>query len=269
MMNLLDRSGTEPLHVQLKRALLAEIREQRLRPGDRLATELEIEARYGVSRATVREAISGLISAGLVQRIQGKGTFLTSPGVSHVPRLTSFTQNMLSQGHVPSLRMLDSARVEAPLSVPLVRDEDGFGGMCRFLRRLLLADARPIGVSNTWIPLSVLGGDDSPLETLGGRSLYAALQEAPISLQLHKGFEDIQAEASDSETARLLDCAVGDALLVAERSAYLADGRMAEFTRMKFVGSRYVYRVNLTPEPIASSIRTHAYTNTSPLPSTS
>jgi GntR family transcriptional regulator len=243
----LDRSATEPLHVQLKRALLAEIRERQLRPGDRLPSEPEIENRYRVSRTTIRQTLNALALDGVVHRIQGKGTFLRAPGVSHVPRLTSFTVNMLSQGHVPSRLMLTSTRVDGPLSPKLASTDDGFGGRCRYLRRLMLADGRPIGLQETWLPLAVLGGRDEVLESdrLAEQSLYAVLSAEPINLELKRGVELVYAGLADADSAELLECLSGDALLIAERSSYLHDDTIAEFTRMRFVGSRYVYRVEL------------------------
>src|SRR4030095_6914518 len=58
-----------------------EIRQGKLRPGDRLPTEAEVVRRYGVSRTVVREALSQLQAAGLVETRHGVGTF-----VSHARR---------------------------------------------------------------------------------------------------------------------------------------------------------------------------------------
>jgi GntR family transcriptional regulator len=244
----LDRDATEPLHVQLKRALLAEIRERRLRAGDRFLSEPEIENRYQVSRTTIRQALGALASDGVVHRIRGKGTFLRSPEVSHVPRLASFTDDMLSQGHVPSRLMLASNRVDGPLSPKLASADDEFGGRCRYLRRLMLADGRPIGIQETWLPLAALGGRDEVLtsDRLADQSLYAVLAADPINLELERGVEQVYAGRADSQAAELLYCAAGDALLIAERTSYLHDDTIAEFTRTKFVGNRYVYWVDPT-----------------------
>lgn len=68
------------LATELVGALSDQIRSQRLRPGDKLPTELKIMEEFGVSRTVVREAISGLQSAGLVETKHGIGTFvLDSP----------------------------------------------------------------------------------------------------------------------------------------------------------------------------------------------
>jgi GntR family transcriptional repressor for pyruvate dehydrogenase complex len=54
----------------------ARIRQAALKPGDRLPTESAIMAQYGVSRSVVREAISHLQAAGLVETRHGIGTFV-------------------------------------------------------------------------------------------------------------------------------------------------------------------------------------------------
>jgi GntR family transcriptional repressor for pyruvate dehydrogenase complex len=63
------------------------IRDQALRPGDRLPTEAEIVQAYGVSRTVVREALSKLQAAGLVETHHGIGTFVLQPKASSMFRL--------------------------------------------------------------------------------------------------------------------------------------------------------------------------------------
>ena len=57
-------------------SMTARIGKRGLRPGDKLPTESEIMAAYGVSRTVVREAISQLQAGGLVETRQGVGTFV-------------------------------------------------------------------------------------------------------------------------------------------------------------------------------------------------
>ncbi|GBD09675.1 putative HTH-type transcriptional regulator YurK [Candidatus Thermoflexus japonica] len=72
----LDPASGIPIHEQLKEILRAEILEGHLRPGDRLPTEAELCARYGVSRAPVRQALEDLAREGLIVRQRGRGTFV-------------------------------------------------------------------------------------------------------------------------------------------------------------------------------------------------
>jgi DNA-binding FadR family transcriptional regulator len=59
--------------------LTEHIRDGELHPGDKLPTETEIMAEQGVSRSVVREAISRLQAAGLVETRHGIGTFVLPP----------------------------------------------------------------------------------------------------------------------------------------------------------------------------------------------
>lgn len=63
------------------------IRSQTLRPGDKLPTESAIMQAYGVSRTVVREALSKLQAAGLVETHHGIGTFVLQPRAPGMFRL--------------------------------------------------------------------------------------------------------------------------------------------------------------------------------------
>ena len=63
------------------------IRDQALRPGDKLPTESAIMLAYGVSRTVVREALSKLQAAGLVETHHGIGTFVLQPRPASMFRL--------------------------------------------------------------------------------------------------------------------------------------------------------------------------------------
>lgn len=61
---------------QLVEQLMDDIRSGKLLPGMKMPSETELRARFGVSRTVVREAVSRLQAAGLVESHQGKGSFV-------------------------------------------------------------------------------------------------------------------------------------------------------------------------------------------------
>ncbi len=67
--------------------LTGKIRDGALRPGDKLPTESEIMQAFGVSRTVVREALSKLQAAGLVETHHGVGTFVLQPRAGGMFRL--------------------------------------------------------------------------------------------------------------------------------------------------------------------------------------
>lgn len=72
----IDRRSPLPLYFQLARLLTEDIVRGRWSPGERLISEPDIGNQFGVSRATVRQALQRLESEGLIQRIKGRGTFV-------------------------------------------------------------------------------------------------------------------------------------------------------------------------------------------------
>lgn len=70
----LDRSGPIPLHFQVSSRLEAAIRSGDIPPGSYLESEIAIGQRLGLSRPTVRRAISELANKGLLVRRRGVGT---------------------------------------------------------------------------------------------------------------------------------------------------------------------------------------------------
>ncbi|HHT42291.1 MAG TPA: GntR family transcriptional regulator [Firmicutes bacterium] len=75
-----------PLHEEVAQRIQAEIIRSNLAPGEKLGTELELAARYGVSRSTIRQALTALESAGLIDRLHGRGTFVADKKASRVSR---------------------------------------------------------------------------------------------------------------------------------------------------------------------------------------
>jgi DNA-binding LacI/PurR family transcriptional regulator len=66
----------EPLYRTIANDLLAEIRSGRLKAGDRLPTEADLERRYSVSRITAARALRELQNLGLANRVQGSGSYV-------------------------------------------------------------------------------------------------------------------------------------------------------------------------------------------------
>ena len=83
----------KPLSMTVEEQIIQIIKDNELRPGDRLDTEMELSRRLGVGRGTVREAIKGLVSRNILVVRQGSGTFISPrPGVSDDPLGLTFAK---------------------------------------------------------------------------------------------------------------------------------------------------------------------------------
>src|SRR5688572_21603781 len=101
ILRTLDSSSSQPLYQQLQRALREAIEKRILGPDDALPSERQLAAELGVSRITVRKAIDGLISEGLLVSRQGSGNFVSTRIDKNFAKLTSFSEDMRARGLVP------------------------------------------------------------------------------------------------------------------------------------------------------------------------
>ena len=97
---------------QVRHSLLADLTTGKLTPGTKLANETELAERFAVSRATIREAVRGLMDAGYLTRRHGSGTFVTaSPRTRHPLETTvSYTGMIRAAGHTPREAVMSTGK---------------------------------------------------------------------------------------------------------------------------------------------------------------
>ena len=147
-----DGGSDLPLFLQVVGAFECALRTGRLGAGQKLPTEAELGAQFGVSRKTLRRATDRLEKLGLIRRTRGAGTVVTeearidgmSPGRSLHAELTRALR-------VPETRLLSQARLEVDAALSR---ETGFHVGCALipLRRLRLADGAPYAILENLVP---------------------------------------------------------------------------------------------------------------------
>ncbi|SDQ15424.1 GntR family transcriptional regulator [Quadrisphaera sp. DSM 44207] len=239
---LLD--GPVPKHQQL-RDILTEAARTTLGPDAPIPSERELTARYGVSRATVREAIGQLVGDGVLYRIHGKGTFVARPRVQTHLHLASFTQDMRRRGHEPSTRVRSVRREEPPrVAAHALRLPPGAPAWR--LERLRLADGEPMALERGWYPAQ-------RLPDLDGQDLTGSLYEllaTRYGAAVDSGEQVVWSEVADPATARALAGPSGLPVLVFRRTS-AAGGAPVEHVTSWYRGDRYQVQMSLgrTPAP--------------------
>ena len=98
----------KPKYLQLVDAIRRDILSGKYKKGDRLLSENELKQKYDVSSTTVRKCIDILRNDGLINRIQGVGTFIKAKHVERsLKKVLSFTNNMEQAGLSPSADVLE------------------------------------------------------------------------------------------------------------------------------------------------------------------
>ncbi|GAB4100765.1 GntR family transcriptional regulator [Sinomonas halotolerans] len=206
-----------PKHEQL-RSIILRLAKEKLQPGDRLPSERVLMDEYGVSRITVRAAIGRLVTEGHLVRVPGKGTFVADATVQSTLHLASFTQEMEAQGHTPSTVVFVSELTTAPDdtadALALERGTEAI-----HLRRLRLADGRPVSVDDAWYHPEHARG---LLEIDLTGSVYKALA-TQFGHQIDRARQSVRAEGAPADIGALLGTGTSAPVLFFDRVSYSGD----------------------------------------------
>lgn len=216
---MIDRSSPLPLYAQVKRRLYAEIR-MWPRDDDRFFTDQQLQEKYKVSRATIRQAMTELEEEGLVRRQQGFGTFVVRAKIEEsfgVER--DFSSQWAQSGH--SLRVADLKIAPAPCPprfARLLAIEPRTEVLC--IERLRMSGGLRIAWDLRYLPQDV--ARQIPPSAFQQVSLLEALQQA---VRLDQGDTQIEAALAGDEYAQRLDIAPAAPVLIRELVYFSEDGK--------------------------------------------
>lgn len=77
-----------PKYIELVKWIQTQIVEKKLVPGQKLYSENELKEMFGVSRQTVRHAVSILENDGMLRRVQGSGTYINDNRLANLEKRT-------------------------------------------------------------------------------------------------------------------------------------------------------------------------------------
>ena len=228
-----------PLYLQLARYLRDLIVEGKLGHRDALPSERELAERFAVSRVTVRKALRTLSGEGLLQQIQGAGTFVSrAPHVEQrLSTLTSFSEDMASRGLAAGSIWLDRTVTVATPQEALALGLSPGATVSR-LGRLRTADGAPMALEVAALPSHFL---PEPATVEG--SLYQELRRrghAPF-----RALQRMTAIRLNAEQALRLGVGEGAAALSFERRTMLEDGTPLELVLSIYRGDAYDFIVEL------------------------
>ncbi len=234
----------EPLYHQAAGVLRARIADGVWKEGDRLPPEWRLCEEFGVSTITMRRAVATLVAEGLVARLQGRGTFVTSDHaiVQGPPHLTSFTEDLRQRGWEPSARVLSIGTTHAE---PWVSTRLGLpaGGRVTVLRRLRMAEGQPVAVQAAH--LSALQFPGLERFDFSRESLYEVLARE-YGVTPGSATDVYRAGTAGEEAAPLLQVAPESAAFRVERLTTDSTGRRIELVESVIRGDRWTLVLKLS-----------------------
>jgi GntR family transcriptional regulator len=226
---------------ELLREQIEQMIERKLVPHDRLPTERDLAAEFGVSRMTVRQVMGRFEQERRVYRVQGAGTFVAPRPIAKSIELTSFTEDMRSRGMQPGSRLRVKELVPAGADVGLAL---GLSPSVQVLHieRVRTADGQPMCLEHVYLPAAIV---PELLNEDWDGSIYDLLRDRYRILPV-RAEQTVRATVLDETAAALLEVPPFSPALLVQRTTYDQRDRPVEHAASTYRGDRYEYHITLT-----------------------
>lgn len=240
--NRLDADSGAPLFQQIATILRDRIVSGELEPGDRLPSEADLCALWGISRITAKRAMDMLAADGLVERARGRGTTVLrrAPAPAAATRMQGWLENLHRLADATEAELLEFAYRPAPRHVAR-QLEIAAGAPAQRALRVRRLDGAAISHLESWVPEAL--GRHWDAADLSGGSLLRLLERAGVRAASAR--QTVSATAATPAVAAALGVSPGAALLDVRRRVMDARGRPVEYIRCLYRPELYRYEMEL------------------------
>ena len=234
-------NAAKPRYQQLKDFIIEQISSGALQPADRVPSENELVESKRVSRMTANRALRELTNEGYVERVAGRGTFVSDyRSRSHLVEVQNIADEIAGRGHEHSCdvirQTLQPACAEIAEALHIVEGTDVY-----HLLLVHFENNAPIQVEDRYVLASFapdcLEQDFNSVTPSAYLTGVAPLQEAE---------QAVRASVPNAVNRQRLEMAEHEASLVVIRRTW-SKGRPVTFARLHHPGSRYELTGHYTP----------------------
>jgi len=239
------RLGT-PLHHQIYLILREAILSGRHPAGEPLPPEEALTRLFDVSRITVRRALESLDRADLIERRQGRGTYVRTDALPTPLRMpiTSVFKSMEAFGRHTEARVVEFGYETAS---PQVQGALGVGAVpVQRAVRVRFRKDRPIAHLTTWLPEEI--GRTFTQSDLATTPLYRLMRRAGALYT--RGEQTISATLADPIAADRLGTKVGSPLIELRRQVFDQTDRAVEYLELVASPEQFQIRMSLDGEDL-------------------
>ena len=229
----------QPLYKQVYDLLTGRLVEGHWKPSESIPSEMALAEELGVSQGTVRKALNKMVAENLLERQQGKGTYVAE----HTQESSLFRFFRLREPHgeslIPETQVLSSSRRAATQKE---RDQLGLTAKVQVveLLRLRFLKGEPAIFEKVIQPLSVFPNIDK--EQVLPNSLYTLYQEK-YGISIVSVRDELRATELPKAYAKHLGLPAGSPVLKVERASIHIDGRVVELSHAYCSTKHFVYSV--------------------------
>lgn len=236
-MKRLQSVSSSPLYHQLMQRIADDIEKGNYPVGSRIPPEHELEETYQVSRVTVRRALAELTSEGLLERKQGKGTFVSTPRISQdLKSIHSFHDSCKKNGVRAGTRVIHVTEIDADATD--IQDLNlREGDRVVETLRVRSADGEPVTLEKNHFSTVYSYLEN---ENLNG-SLYNVLRD--YGVEPKEATHSISLAFATETQAKLLNIETGSPLIRLKEVVFDQKGRPLHNSLQLIRGDRFVFRI--------------------------
>lgn len=232
-----------PLYQRLRDEMLGKITKGEWRPDRAIPSEAELTKTYGVATGTIRKAVDMLVAEGLLERSQGRGTFVRRP--SFDGSLFRFFRLLTANGkrRIPDGRVLEcttATPTKAVAEALRLRPRDA----AIRIDRLRLIDDKVVLAEEIWLPKAPFAALLEFELAAFGNLLYPFYEES-CGQAIASAQETLTVDAADAATARTLGIAEGKPVVAIERLAFGYDRSPLEWRRSVGAADTFRYQIEI------------------------
>ncbi len=234
----IDKNSPIPLYYQLKQIILAEVKAGSLKSNDRLPVEFDLCNMYGLSRTTVRQAISELVSEGYLYKEKNRGVFVAMPRakVDSIYSTHYFNESAKAAGFTPSYRFVVSEVIPADAAAAKALQIKP-GTDVIHMEKWCYANDILVAINEYYFiyPLCSCVMDEKAYRKF---SAYELLNQHPETHISHIS-KTVSAYGADAEEAKTFGIPEGAAMFLADDIGYSQrTGLPISYEHVRLVGSR-------------------------------
>ncbi len=230
----------QPLYKQVYDLLTKRLVEGHWKPSEPLPSEMALAEELGVSQGTVRKALNQMVTENLLERRQGKGTYVAE----HTQESSLFRFFRLREPNgetlIPETKVLASSR-RAANQEECAKLKLEKNAQIVELVRIRFLQGEPVIVEKVIQPLSVFPDIDKQSEL--SRPLYIVYQES-YGISIVSVHDELKATEMPGEYAKELGLKAGASVLMVDRSSINIDGRVVEISQAYCRTDKFIYAVH-------------------------
>ncbi|WP_416149986.1 GntR family transcriptional regulator [Salipaludibacillus sp. HK11] len=238
---MIDKKSPIPIYHQLEEYIKQLIESGQLIPGDVLPSEREYSEMYGISRMTVRQAMTNLVNDRFLFRVKGKGTFVMEKKIEQdLQGLTSFSEEMNARGMKASSKLISFNIMPAPLKLANllgIKEHDQIYEVVR----IRIAEEIPMALERTYISVNLVQGLTNEIVQ---NSLYKYIEDT-LQMKIADATQVIEASIANEQEIKYLEIPEQSPIMIMERSSRLENQTVFEVVRSSYRADRYKFMIDL------------------------